>query len=235
MKRNIRLIVLSLVIILSGLAIFIMPPKMDTKIGSSEQTIKIKLPEPSYESKTSVEQALLKRRSVREYRKSPLTVQELSQLLWAAQGITSQDGKRTAPSAGALYPLEVYIAVGDVTGITAGIYKFIPNSHELVVVAENDVREDLSKAALGTAAVGNGAVVIAIAGVYGRTKVKYGERGERYVHMEAGHAAQNIYLQAVSLGLGTVSTGAFYDNQVKQVMNMQKDEEPLYLMPVGRI
>ena len=194
----------------------------------------IKLPESKYDSDTSVEEAMLKRRSVRSYKDEPLTISELSQLLWAAQGITDPDGLRTAPSAGALYPLEVYVAVGNVTDLPSGIYKYNPHEHELLIITEGDIRDELSDVALGQASVGNGAVVIVFAAVYERTTIKYGERGIRYVHMEAGHAAQNIYLQAESLNLGTVVAGAFDDNDVKAIMNMKENEQPLYLMPVGR-
>ncbi|MEW6716908.1 MAG: SagB/ThcOx family dehydrogenase [Chloroflexota bacterium] len=192
------------------------------------------MPAPVYDSKTSVEAALLERRSVRQYRDEPLTLAEVSQLLWAAQGITHTDGLRTAPSAGALYPLEVYILVGRVAGLPAGIYRYQPQGHELVLIAEGDYRQALHQAALNQSAVQDAPVVIVIAAVYERTTVKYGERGFQYVHMEVGCAAQNIYLQAVSLNLGTVFIGAFHDDQVKEVLHMGVDEQPLALMPVGR-
>jgi SagB-type dehydrogenase family enzyme len=199
------------------------------------EAIHIKLPEPRYNSDTSVEEALLERRSIRDYKNESLTLTEISQLLWAAQGITNQKGFRTAPSAGALYPLEVYVVVGDVIDLADGIYKYKPYGHELVKVAEGDKRDELCKAALGQAWIKDGAVVIVFSAVYERTTKKYGERGIRYVHMEVGHAAQNVYLQAVSLNLGTVVVGAFYDNEVKRIVNMTENEQPLCLMPVGRI
>lgn len=197
-------------------------------------SVTIKLPEPRHDSDTSVEQAMLKRRSVREYTDEPLALEELSQLLWAAQGITDSMGLRTASSAGALYPLEIYVAVGNVTDLPAGVYKYKIGDHELTGILEGDIRDELSDVSLGQASVGDGAVVIMLAGVFERTAVKYGERSERYVYMEAGHTAQNIYLQAASLNLGTVVAGAFDDSDVKKVMNMEKNEEPLYLMPVGK-
>lgn len=195
---------------------------------------RIALPTPRYDSATSVEQALLKRRSVREYGKQPLTLAELGQLLWAAQGITDLAGFRTAPSAGALYPMEVYAVVGNVTGLTAGVYKYRPAAHALERTATGNRLAELSKAALGQAAVRDAPVVLVLAAVYERTTQKYGERGIRYVHMEAGHVSQNVYLQAVSLGLGTVTIGAFYDDEVKKVVGLTDNEQPLYLMPVGR-
>ena len=198
------------------------------------QPIIVTLPEPRLESEVSLEEALLKRRSVREYSNEPLTLVEVAQLLWAAQGITSEWGGRTAPSAGALYPLEVYVAVGNVDGLAPGVYKYRPQTHELVRIMDDDVREKLALASLGQPWVKEGAIDIVIAAVYERTTKKYGDRGIRYVHMEAGHAAQNIYLQAAALNIGMVTVGAFSDDQVKSIMGMLKDEVPLYVIPVGR-
>lgn len=199
----------------------------------------IKLPEPKYKSKISIEKALVERRSVREYRLPKaggrLSLAEVSQLLWAAQGITSPEGLRTAPSAGALYPLEIYVVVGEVEGLSGGIYKYRPHGHELVRTMEGDKRAELCKAALGQSCVKDSAAVIVFSSFYERITRKYGQRGIRYTHMEAGHAAQNVYLQAVPLNIGTVVVGAFYDDEVKQVMNMSNKEQPLYLMPVGKI
>ncbi len=199
---------------------------------TSETTIK--LPEPGQKGDMSVEEALLQRRSIREYIEAPLTISEVSQLLWSAQGITAEWGARTAPSAGALYPLEVYLVAGNVDGLTSGIYKYQPQGHELVIVIDGDLRAELSQAALSQLSVKEGAIDIVIAGVYEKTTKKYDDRGIRYVHMEAGHAAQNIYLQATALNLGTVTVGAFDDEQVKQVMGMPENESPLYIMPVGK-
>jgi SagB-type dehydrogenase family enzyme len=163
-----------------------------------------------------------------------LSLEDISQLLWAAQGITSDWGGRTAPSAGALYPLEVYLVVGDVDGLETGVYKYQPQEHALVRVGDGDVRSELASAALGQSCVARGAVDIIIAAVYERTTGKYGDRGVRYVHMEAGHAAQNICLEAVVLDLGTVTVGAFSDEGVKGILDMPESEAPLYIMPVGR-
>lgn len=194
----------------------------------------IPLPEPRRASPTSVEEALAQRRSVRDYRDEPLTLAELGQLLWAAQGITDPAGFRTAPSAGALYPLELYVVAGNVESLPPGVYRYSPRQHALAHLAEGDRRNALAGAALGQGAVREGAAVLVFAAIYARTTGKYGERGIRYVHMEAGHASQNVYLQAVALGLGTVTIGAFYDDRVKNVVGMADDEQPLYLMPVGR-
>lgn len=210
--------------------------------GKEDQTAtepmneKIKLPKPKHTGSVSVEQALLERRSVREYNNESLTLDEVSQLLWAAQGISDPNGfYRTAPSAGALYPLEVYIVTGRLEGVQVGVYKYLPHQHTLTTVFEGDVRKELTKAALGQYCVKDAAVVIVISAVYERTTGKYGDRGIRYVHMEAGHAAENIFLQAVALDLGMVTVGAFYDEDVEEVLDMPANERALYILPVGKI
>lgn len=172
---------------------------------------------------------------MRAYGDAPLTLAEISQLLWAAQGITHPAGYRTAPSAGGLYPLELYLLVGNVTELAAGVYHYQPHEHELVRIAAGDKREALGQAALDQEAVHDAAAVIVMTAVFERTTVKYGERGIQYVHMEVGGAAQNVYLQAVSLDLGTVFIGAFYDDEVQALLNVSDDERPLCLMPVGRL
>lgn len=195
----------------------------------------ITLPPPRTVSGTSLEAAILSRRSVRAYRKEPLALAELSQLLWAAQGITGAGGLRTVPSAGALYPLEILVVAGEVTDLVPGVYRYQPVGHTLSRIREGDVRKDLAGAALGQGAVEEAPGVLVITAVYGRTTGKYGERGIRYVQLEAGHSAQNVCLQATSLGLGTVTIGAFDDRGVSEVLGLDAGEEPLYLMPVGRV
>lgn len=195
----------------------------------------IDLPEPKYDSNTSIENALHERRSIRVYRDDePLTIFEASQLLWAAQGITNAQGSRTAPSAGALYPLEVYLVIGDVNNLSAGIYHYDPVMHELIKVNQEDKKAELSEAAFKQTTIEDCAILIVLSAVYERTTSKYGERGIRYVHMEAGHAAQNVCLQAVSLDLGTVTIGAFDDDAVRTTMNLSENEQPLYIIAVGR-
>ena len=206
----------------------------EIKPSPIKDNVRISLPEPRYDSNISIEETLLKRRSVRDYSGEALTLQEVSQLLWAAQGITDPKGLRTAPSAGALYPLEVYVVVGSVENLAKGVYKYKPHQHELVKVLEGDQRESLAAAALGQPSVKQGAIDIVITAIYERTTKKYSDRGIRYVHMEAGHAAQNVYLQAVAMNLGMVVVGAFYDDQVKEALNLPENEKPLYIMPVGR-
>lgn len=202
--------------------------------STSAEPATLKLPEPRLQSEVSLEEALLERRSTRAYADVPLTLSEVAQLLWAAQGVTSEWGGRTAPSAGALYPLEIYLVAGNVESLAPGVYKYNPGRHELLRVRDGDVRGQLAKAALGQRWVQDGAVDIVIAAVYERTTTKYGDRGVRYVHMEAGHVAQNICLQAVALDLGVVTVGAFYDDLVRDIIGMPEDEIPLYVIPIGK-
>ena len=195
----------------------------------------IPLPTPSLSGSLSLEEALAGRRSVREYAGASLTIEQLSQLLWSAQGITERRyGLRSAPSAGALYPLEVYVAAENVDDLPTGVYRYVPQQHGLQVVVDRSVREQLFRDALSQSAVADAPATLVIAAVFARTTPKYGERGRRYVYMEVGHAAENVYLQAAALGLGTVVIGAFDDGSVKRTLGMRGDEEPLYLMPVGR-
>lgn len=195
----------------------------------------ITLPEPRCNGEISIENAILNRRSVRDYLNEPLTLADASQLLWAAQGITEPGGYRTVPSGGALYPLEVYLVVGNVVNLLKGIYRYRPLGHEMIKVTDGDMRNELASAALEQGCIRRGAVSIVISAVYKRMTRKYGQRGIQYVHMEVGHVAQNIYLQAISLNLGTVVVGAFYDDEVKTVLKMPEEEHPLCIMPIGRI
>lgn len=222
------------VIILLGAFFFLRRNSMFMK--NAENAAKtISLPKPNLDGTVSIEKAIKSRRSVRNYQDKPLTMEQVSQLLWAAQGITSDDNLRAAPSAGALYPMELYVVVGKVDGLDAGVYKYNCNTHDLLQISLGDKRNELSSASLGQDSVSNGVIDIVICGVYERTGAKYGDRAQRYVHMEAGHIAQNIYLQGVALGLGTVVVGAFDDSSVQEVIGAATDEQPLYVMPVGAI
>jgi SagB-type dehydrogenase family enzyme len=204
-------------------------PAASTAAPPSAPVAVTPLPTPATSGDTSLEAALAGRRSVREFSDRPLTAAELGQLLWAAQGITDPRGYRTAPSAGALYPLEIYVATA------GGLYHYQPARHALAVVGRSDVRQALYQAALRQAAVSQAPAVFVIAAVYERTAIKYGaERSPRYVHLEAGHAAQNILLQAVTLGLGAVPIGAFDDEAIQEAMGLPAEEQPLYVIPVGR-
>lgn len=204
------------------------PMEADTTIDAM-----ISLPTPSLSSSVALEEALAFRRSVRAFSAETLALADLAQLLWAAQGITDPGGYRTTPSAGGLYPLELYVAAGNVEQLQAGIYHYLPHQHALEYRASGDRRTLLSEAALGQAWVADGAAVIAIAADYARTTGKYGNRGNQYVHMEVGAAGQSIYLQAQASGLATVFVGAFNDDDVGSILDLGQDEQLLALMPVG--
>jgi len=192
----------------------------------------MKLPKPRFKSPTSVEEALLERRSVRDYGEDSLSIEQISQLLWAAQGITVKWGGRTAPSAGALYPLEIYLVVGQVKGLKPGLYHYDPRKHEITQTKEGDLRQKITQASLYQDEILKAPVTLIITAVYERTMKKYGERGIRYVHMEVGSVGENVYLQAETLNLGTVFIGAFEDEEVKKVLGI--GEEPLGIMPIGK-
>jgi len=199
---------------------------MNQKKLKSEETLK--LPAPAEAGRMSLQETLARRRSVREFTGESLTQQEQSQLLWAAQGITDPEGLRTAPSAGALYPLETYVATA------SGFYHYEPHKHRLNRLSDRDLRSDMFRAALEQESIAMAPAVFVIAAVYERMARKYGEaRSPRYVHMEAGHAAQNLLLEAVALGLGGVLIGAFHDAQVQKALTLPADHAPLYLIPVG--
>jgi SagB-type dehydrogenase family enzyme len=195
----------------------------------------IKLPEPKIPRGISIEEAIKGRRSVREFTPEPLSLEDLSQLLWSAQGITGRSRGRAAPSAGATYPLELYAVVERVSGIDPGLYHYLPKEHSLDCVTLGPYNTALSDASLGQACVRNASLNLVFAAVYDRTTGRYGERGIRYVHIDVGHASENVYLQCRSLGLGTVAVGAFDDEKVKDALKLKKEESPVYIMPVGKI
>jgi len=197
------------------------------------------LPTPQNDGNMSVEEALASRRSRRNFQDKALSMEQLSQILWAAYGITlpmpdrSGGGFRTTPSAGATFPLEVYVAVGNVYGLSPGIFQYNSENHTLIRLSNNDIRQELSNAALGQRMVANAPATIFYTAVMPRITERYGERGIRYAYMELGHSAQNVYLQAEALGLGTVAIGAFDDNMVRAIFSLASGEYPLYLMPIG--
>ena len=200
-----------------------------------DRQLTVDLPQPRLRGVASLEESLHERRSVREYSEAPMTLEEVSQLLWAGQGLTSDRGGRTAPSAGALYPMELYLVAGNVSGLPPGVYKYQPVENRLAIIKEGDLRESLARAAANQTWMKDGAVEIVVAAVQERTTVKYGERGVRYVYIEAGHVAQNVLLQATAMDLGAVPVGAFYEDQVIELLDMPENEAPLYIIPVGRL
>ena len=201
------------------------------------------LPAPLSESNVTVEEALRNRRSHRSFLKDAIPADALSCILWAAYGVTlslpeyyqSRGGYKTAPSAGGTYPLEVYALAGNVKDIEQAVYKYIPEGHKLVRKINRDVRDDLCHAALNQDMIRIAPACLLFSAVFERTTRRYGRRGyERYVCADLGHAAQNVYLQAEALHLGTCAIGAFDDLQVREVIKLPKEEEPLYIMPVGK-
>lgn len=196
----------------------------------------VNLPPPELKAEISLEEAIFKRRSRRDYQEKSLTLGQVSQILWAGQGITDQEtGFRSAPSAGALHPLDIYLVVGEggVEGLEGGVYHFIPQGHILEKTVTGDFRDQVMRASLGQRFIAEAPMVLIITGEYERTTKKYGERGRQYVHMEAGHAAQNIYLQVESLGLGTVTVGAFDEQEIIKILSLPESHQPLYVMPIG--
>jgi SagB-type dehydrogenase family enzyme len=190
----------------------------------------ISLPEPKLKGAMSLEEAIQKRRSKRSYISQELTFEEISQLLWSVQGITDERrGFRAAPSAGALYPLKIYLVKAD------GLYLYLPDGHRIKRLSEKDLRQPLAQAALRQEYIAQAPIDIVICAVYERVTSKYRKRGIRYADIEAGHAAQNLQLQAVTLGLGSVPIGAFKDNAVKKVLSLPEDHQPLYIIPVGHV
>ncbi len=198
--------------------------------------MEIKLPTPSLKGTVSVEEAIAQRRSVRRYLRESIALPHLSQVLWAGQGITTRGRLRAAPSAGATYPLELFIFVGSdgVEGLGEGVYHYNVENHSLILVREGDLRGQLSMAALDERSVEDAPVDILICAIYERTTRRYGRRGERYVHMEAGHVGENISLEAVALGLGTVMIGAFHDDVVRETAGLEAELRPLYIIPLGK-
>jgi SagB-type dehydrogenase family enzyme len=198
-----------------------------------DKTTRVKFSELRQHGGVPVEHCIQWRRSVRGFRDRKLTKDELGQLLWAAQGITAPDGRRTVSSAGALYPLEVYAACGNVGGLASGVYRYSPEQHELLLVTAGYQREKLVDAARGQEWIASAPAVICIAAAFDRTVIKYGNRGRGYVYMEAGHAAESLMLQAVALGLATTIVGAFADDEVKHLLHLAPNETPLCLLPIG--
>lgn len=197
-------------------------------IGQNARSTSIKLPEPKYDGAISVEKALKDRRSVRAYKDVPLTQSEVSQILWAAQGLTeTSKGLRTAPSARAQYFLTLYFFAGNVTGLNAGMYRYVPSGHTLQLVSGGDMKHTLYKA-VGQTPIQKAPAAIVIAGAAERAL------NENLMYLEAGHASQNIYLQGVTLGIGTVAMAGFDSAKTGQAINLPSSEKVLYIMPIGR-
>ena len=211
----------------------------ETLTRTEQNKVTYILPMPKTDGEMSVEQALANRRSQRNFQAQAITTEQLSQILWAAYGITSPNaqaprgGLRTTPSAGALFPLEIYVVIGNVEGIEAGVYRYISEEHKMVRIIDGDIRASLGEAALRQRSVVNAPATIIYTAVFELMTARYGERGIMYTYIEVGHSAQNIYLQAEALGLGTVAVGAFTESRVAEILNLAEDKIPLYMMPIG--
>lgn len=190
---------------------------------------KIILPEPKLKGTLSLEEAISKRRSKRQFKSTPISREQLSQILWASQGITQKDSKfRTVPSAGALFPLEIFVVNPE------GIFYYIAEEHCLKIIRTGDFRNNLKSAALNQNCIGQAPLSIIIAAKFTRTTIKYGERGIRYCYLEAGHCCQNILLEAVSLNLASVPLGAFADEKVDEVLQLREGLSSLYIICIGQ-
>ena len=217
-----------------GLSSESQPPETDDGLDAEV----ISLPEPDLKG-MRLEEAILARRSIRRYSDQSLSLEELSQLLFAAQGITGHHGSfslRASPSAGALYPIELYVVINNVQDLPSGLYHYLPRHHALLTIKIGDLRSDIGQACLGQDFVGQAGAALVMTAIYSRTTGRYGDRGVRYVHLEAGHISQNIYLQATSLGLGSVAVGAFRDKDLDDLLELSGEEQTaIYVHAVGKI
>jgi SagB-type dehydrogenase family enzyme len=214
------------------LSFFLAMSLLEVRMGHAS----ILLPRPSSDGKVSVEKAIKERRTIRDFKERILSLAHLSQLLWAAQGITDPiERKRAAPSGGALYPLDVYILAGEngVEKIEAGVYLYLPKEHSVLPISKGDRRKEIASASLGQMWMAKAPVIFIITAEYRRITAKYGERGIRYALIEAGHVGQNLFLQAETLGLGAGIVGAFNDLEVSRGAGLPPKHEPLLIMPVG--
>ena len=236
-KKKLALLFILLIVFVAVLVAFYSEPK--ESVSTSRNVIGIiKLPSPQLIGNMSVEQAIQNRRSVRKYSTQSLNLTDVSQLLWAGQGITDTQRKlRAAPSAGQVYPLELYVIVGigGVSGLKEGLYHYVPQNNTLEKILEGDLRNNLSQVADGQPWVKQAPMNIVITGNYQKMINKYKDQQlcTRFVDMEAGHVGENIYLQAEARGLSTVSLGSFNENQMIRLLHLTKNETPLYIFPVG--
>jgi SagB-type dehydrogenase family enzyme len=235
-KKKLVVLLILVIAFVAVLVAFYLPKE---SVSTSRNVISItKLPNPQLTGNMSVEQALQNRRSVRKYSNQSINLADVSQLLWAGQGITNtQRNLRAAPSAGQVYPLELYVLVGfgGVSGLKEGLYHYIPQNNTLEKIIEGDLRNNLSQVANGQPWVKQAPINIVITGNYQKMINKYNDQqlSTRFVNMEAGHVGENLYLQAEALGLATVSLGSFDENQMKKLLQLPKNEKPLYIFPVG--
>jgi SagB-type dehydrogenase family enzyme len=200
---------------------------------------RIELPPPLQAEGKGIWSTLRERESIRDYEQESLSLEKVSQLLWASQGITRERGEwqfRTSPSAGALYPIETYLAVNRVEELTAGLYHYEVRHHRLAFLREEPlIGAALTRAALGQMMFQKASVILIWTAVVSRSVRKYGERAYRYIYMDAGHVAQNLYLAATALDLASCAVGAFFDDEVNKVLDLDgRDETAIYMATVGR-
>ena len=213
-------------------------PEKPSQYKEYPDAVETKLPEPDYQG-MSLEEAIEKRRSSRNFSEKPVTLYQLSQLLFSAQGITGKSHKhrlRTTPSAGALYPFEIYVIANNVENLPPGIYHYTVLNHALALIKSGNFRKKITSAGLKQEMLGDADLTLVLSAIFNRVRYKYGERGFRYIYIEAGHISQNIYLQAVSLGLGSVSVGAFVDHKINDLIEVDGQKEAvIYLHAVGTL
>ncbi len=205
-------------------------------LGEAKGEKMIKLPKPKTKGEISLEEAVNRRSSVRSYSAKPLNLTQLSQILWAAGGKrvdAATEASRTIPSAGALYPLEIFVLAGKVENLKEGLYQYHHIDHSLGLLKEDDLRKELSRLAWGQDFLVQAPVDLVVVAEPSRTTDVYGERGERYIQIEVGHLGQNVSLQAEALGLSTCAVGAFDDDGVSKVLGLKKGLIPLYILPLG--
>ena len=188
--------------------------------------MELKLPNPILKGEKNLEECIYERESVRSYKEKEIEIEKISQILWAAQG--KKGHKRTVPSAGATFPLEIYITLKD-----KGFFHYNFEKHVLELITSEDLSKKLAQASWDQNFIAEAYLNVIICAIFERTTQRYGERGVRYVFIEVGHCAQNIHLEAVALGLSSVPIGAYEDNKVKDVLDLKKKIEPLYIIPVG--
>lgn len=230
---KVRYLVYIIPIVLAG-TLCLQEVFMNSKAYAQTNDEVIALPQVRPES-DSFTGLMYERRSIRSFASGQITKEQLSHVLFAAQGITRNNWYRTVPSAGALYPLELYLVCGEVSGLETGVYRYRPHGHELVQVTSDDKRQALARQAYQQMWVAEAQAVVVICSVYERVTGKYGQRGERYAHIEAGCAAQNVSLAGYNIGLGSTVVGAFSDQGVAEVIKAGEDEQPLVLMPLGPV
>lgn len=221
------------VVVIGGLVLACQAAFLSSGILSATADQPVGLPEVRPGHTGSFSELMYQRRSVRTYADGQMSLKQAAWLLFAAQGITRRDRFRTVPSAGALYPLEIFLVAGQVQGLEPGVYRYRPAKHDLVQTADGDRRKEVARQSVGQMWIAEAQAVMVICAVFERVTGKYGQRGDRYVHIESGCAAQNVSLAGFDLGIGSTIVGAFNDQGLAEVVQAGKNEQPLVVMPLG--